>query len=342
LYCACPDTLIYVDIEPIIEEPIGTELVVVEPTRIEPAEAGFIDIEPIETESAEVEPFEDEVDYEPTPEHTDYGSDVDPSVEGSYEAPSDDWIEEVDAGGTFPHSPVEYPIPGSNSLPCLFYLIFVSNLQLVIFCFLYFVGVSLDEVRLALTELVAMLEGTFFRDYPLDIEVMDFLPTHVQYDWDTIMRDAITPAVEGLSRLSGTYLSDRYREMIETYQVFASQVYEIELQMFELHRHFDAARFSLLRHLSLCAAMRALGVRGEPAERLARESDRWSLLVESLERRITELSPLAQARIAAREEVFARWDYLAAAEEEDRAAVFEHLEVISDMLSQLEQDHDSP
>jgi hypothetical protein len=207
---------------------------------------------------------------------------------------------------------------------------------------LYFADISVDEVRLALTELVAMLEGTFFRDYPLDIEVMDFLPEHIQYDWGTIMRDAIIPAVEGLSRLSGTYLSDRYREMIETYQVLTSQVYEIGLQIFELRRHFDAARFSFLQHLSLCAAMRALGVRGEPAERLAQESDSRRLLVEGLERRIVELSPVAQARITAREEAFAHWDDLTAAEEEDRAAVFEYLEVISDMLSQFEQEPDSP
>jgi hypothetical protein len=207
---------------------------------------------------------------------------------------------------------------------------------------LYFADISVDEVRLAMTELIAMLEGTCFRDYPLDIEVMDFLPEHIQYDWSTIMRDAIIPAVEGLSRLSGTYLSDRYREMIETYQALASQVYAIELQMFELRRHFDAARFSFLQHLSLYAAMRALGVRGEPAERLTQESDSRRLLVESLGGRIAELSPIAQTHIIARDEAFTRWDDLTAAEEEDRVAVFEYLEAISDMLSQFEQEYESP
>jgi hypothetical protein len=100
------------------------ELVVAEPAGIESAEV----------EPADVEPFEDEVDYEPTPEHADYSSDIDPSVEGSYEAPSDGWIEEVDAGRALPHSPVEHP--GSDSPFCLFYLI--SNLQLTksyfVFC----------------------------------------------------------------------------------------------------------------------------------------------------------------------------------------------------------------
>jgi hypothetical protein len=103
------------------------ELVVAEPAGIESAEV----------EPADVEPFEDEVDYEPTPEHADYSSDIDPSVEGSYEAPSDGWIEEVDAGRALPHSPVEHP--GSDSPYCLFFfLTSVSNLQLTksyfVFC----------------------------------------------------------------------------------------------------------------------------------------------------------------------------------------------------------------
>jgi hypothetical protein len=85
---------------------------VAEPAGIESAE-----VEPIEVEPTEVEPFEDEVDYEPTPEHADYSSDIDPSVEGAYEAPSDGWIEEVDAGRALPHSPAEYP--GSDSPYCL-------------------------------------------------------------------------------------------------------------------------------------------------------------------------------------------------------------------------------
>jgi hypothetical protein len=101
------------------------ELVVAEPAGIESAGVEPAEIEPIGVEPAEVEPFEDEVDYEPTPEHADYSSDIDPSVEGSYEAPSDGWIEEVDAGRALPHSPVEHP--GSDYLSRLFYLI--SNLQ---------------------------------------------------------------------------------------------------------------------------------------------------------------------------------------------------------------------
>jgi hypothetical protein len=118
-------------------------------------------------------------------------------------------------------------------------------------------------------------------------------------------------------------------------------VYAIELQIFELRRYFDAARFSFLQYLSLCAAMRALGVCGELAERLGQESDSRRLLVESLGRRIAELALIAQACIAACEEAFARWDDLTAAMEEDRAAIFEYLDAISDMLSQFEQEPDS-
>jgi hypothetical protein len=95
--------------------------------------AELAEVEPAEIEPADVGPFEDEVDYEPTPEHADYSSDIDLSVEGSYEAPSDGWIEEVDAGRALPHSPVEHP--GSDSLSRLFYLI--SNLQLTKSCFVF-------------------------------------------------------------------------------------------------------------------------------------------------------------------------------------------------------------
>jgi hypothetical protein len=48
---------------------------------------------------------------------------------------------------------------------------------------LFVADVTLRDMRLALAELVDSLQSTFFRDYPLDLEILDFLPEDISFDW---------------------------------------------------------------------------------------------------------------------------------------------------------------
>jgi hypothetical protein len=44
------------------------------------------------------------------------------------------------------------------------------------------VDVTFGDVRLALTELEASLQSIFFRDYLLDLEILDFLLEDISFD----------------------------------------------------------------------------------------------------------------------------------------------------------------
>jgi hypothetical protein len=96
-------------------------------------------------------------------------------------------------------------------------------------------------VRLALTELADSLQSTFFRDYPLGLEILDFLPEDISFDWYRLMRDAIAPALLTAPYLSSGFVSERCEELLRAYQDASSLVYQHELDH-ELRRHLEAAR----------------------------------------------------------------------------------------------------
>jgi hypothetical protein len=122
-----------------------------------------------------------------------------------------------------------------------------------------------------LAELTDSLQGTFFRDYRLDLEILDFLPEDVSFDWYGLMRDAITPALLTAPHLSSGFISRRCEELLRAYQDASSLVYQHELEIHELRRHLEAARLRYLQHLSSCATLRSIRVSGEPARLLMQE-----------------------------------------------------------------------
>jgi hypothetical protein len=103
-------------------------------------------------------------------------------------------------------------------------------------------------VRLALTELEDSLQSTLFRDYPLDLEVLDFFLKDVSFDWRGLMRDVVTPTLPIAPYLSSGPIARRCEEMLRIYQDVSSLVYQCELEIHEIHRHLEAAR---LRYCSL-------------------------------------------------------------------------------------------
>jgi hypothetical protein len=73
------------------------------------------------------------------------------------------------------------------------------------------------DVRLALAELADSLQGTFFRDYPLDLEILDFLLEDISFDWYGLMWDAIAPALLTAPHLSSGFVSRRCEELLRAY-----------------------------------------------------------------------------------------------------------------------------
>jgi hypothetical protein len=121
------------------------------------------------------------------------------------------------------------------------------------------------DVRLALAELTDSLQGTFFRDYPLGLEILDFLPEDISFDWYRLMRDAIAPALLTVPYLSSGFISGRCEELLRAYQDASSLVYQYELEIHELRRDLEASRLRYLQQLSSCATLRptaCAGVRG--------------------------------------------------------------------------------
>jgi hypothetical protein len=125
--------------------------------------------------------------------------------------------------------------------------------------------VTLGDVRLALAELVDSLRGTFFEDYPLDFEILGFLPDDVSFDWYGLIRDVIAPTLLIAPHLESALISRRCEELLRAYQDASSLVYQHELEVHELHRHLEAARLRYLQQLSSCATLCSMGVSDRPA-----------------------------------------------------------------------------
>jgi hypothetical protein len=85
-------------------------------------------------------------------------------------------------------------------------------------------------VRLALAELADSLQGTFFRDYPLDLEILGFLPDDISFDWYGLMRDAIAPSLLIAPHLESGFISRRCDELLRAYQDASSLVYCLPLK----------------------------------------------------------------------------------------------------------------
>jgi hypothetical protein len=143
------------------------------------------------------------------------------------------------------------------------------------------VDVTLGDVRLALTELEDSLRGTFFRDYPLDLKVLDFLPEDVSFGWHGLMQDVVAPALLIAPHLSSGLVVRRYEELLRIYQDASSLVYQCELEIHEIHRHLEAARLYYLQQLSSCVTLRSMGVSGRPARLLMQETEDRRQSVES-------------------------------------------------------------
>jgi hypothetical protein len=124
---------------------------------------------------------------------------------------------------------------------------------------------------LALAELEDSLRSTFFRDYLLDLEIMDFLPDDVSFDWRGLMRDAIAPALLISPHLSSGSIARRCDEMLEIYQDASSLVYQCELEIHEIRRYLEAVQLRYLQQLFLCATLQSMGVSGGPARWLIQE-----------------------------------------------------------------------
>jgi hypothetical protein len=92
----------------------------------------------------------------------------------------------------------------------------------------------LGDVRLALAELVSSLQGTFFRDYPLDLKILGLLPKDVSFDWYGLMRDAITSALLTAPHLESDFISRRCEELLRAYRDANTLVYQYELEVHEL------------------------------------------------------------------------------------------------------------
>jgi hypothetical protein len=129
----------------------------------------------------------------------------------------------------------------------------------------------LGDVRLTLAELADSLQSTFFRDYPLGLEILDFLPEDISFDWYRLMQDAIAPALLTVPYLSSGFISGRCEELLRAYQDASSLVYQHELEIHELRRHLEAARLCYLQQLSFCATLRSMGVSGGPARLFVQE-----------------------------------------------------------------------
>jgi hypothetical protein len=172
----------------------------------------------------------------------------------------------------------------------------------------------LGDVRLALAELADSLQGTFFRDYPLGLEILDFLPEDISFDWYRLMRDAIAPAL-----LTVPYL-----------------VYHHELEVHELRRHLEAARLCYLQQLSSCATLRSMGVSGGPAGLLVQELEDRRSSIEGFSRYLAGRLPNLQIYLSARDRAFSLFLEFEVASKEDRRALRAYLDAISAALFELE------
>jgi hypothetical protein len=194
----------------------------------------------------------------------------------------------------------------------------------------------LGDVRLALAELTDSLRGTFFRDYPLGLEILDFLPEDISFDWYRLMRDAIVPALLTVPYLSSGFVSRRCEELLRAYQDASSLVYQHELEIHELRRHLEVTRLCYLQQLSSCATLRSMGVSGGPARLLVQELEDRMLSIEGFSRYLAGRLPNLQIYLSARDRAISQLLEFEATSEEDRRTLRAYLDAISAALFELE------
>jgi hypothetical protein len=191
-------------------------------------------------------------------------------------------------------------------------------------------------VRLVLAELADSLHSTFFRDYPLDLEILDFLHEDISFDWYMLMRDAIASALLTASYLSSGFVFERCEELLRVYQDASSLMYQHELEVHELRRHLEAARLRYLQHLSSYATLRSMGVSGGPARLLVQELEDRRLSIQGFSRYLAGCLPNLKIYLSARDRVFSWFLEFEMASEEDRRTLRAYLDVISAALFELE------
>jgi hypothetical protein len=154
---------------------------------------------------------------------------------------------------------------------------------------LYIIDVTLGDVRLALTELEDSLQGTFFRDYSLDLKILNFLLEDVSFDWHGLMRDAITPALLITPHLLSGPISRRCEKKLRIYQDVSFLLYQCELEIHKIRKHLEAARPRYFQQLSSCVILRSMGVNGGPARLLVKDTEERRLSVEDFSKYLSGL-----------------------------------------------------
>jgi hypothetical protein len=191
-------------------------------------------------------------------------------------------------------------------------------------------------VRLALAKLVDSLRGTFFRDYPLNLEILSLLPDDTSFDWYRLMRDTIASALLIASHLESRFISERCEELLRTYQDASSLVYQHELEVHELRKYLEAARHRYLQQLSSCATLRSMGVSDRPARLLVQELEDHRSSIEGFSRYLAGRLPNLQIYSSVRDRVFSQFLDFETASEEDRRTLHVCLDAISAALFELE------
>jgi hypothetical protein len=183
---------------------------------------------------------------------------------------------------------------------------------------------------------VDSLQGTFFRDYPLGLEILDFLPEDISFDWYRLMRDAIAPALLIVPHLESGFISRRCEELLRAYQDASSLVYQYELEIHELRRHLEATRLRYLQQLSSCATLRSMGVSGGPARLLVQGLEDHRSSIEGFSRYLAGRLPNLQIYSSIRDRVYSQFLDFETASEEDRRTLHGCLDTISAALFELE------
>jgi hypothetical protein len=191
-------------------------------------------------------------------------------------------------------------------------------------------------VRLALAELADSLQGTFFRDYPLDLEILGFFPEDISFDWYGLMRDTIAPALLIAPHFESGFISRRCEELLRAYQDASSLVYQHELEVHEMRRHLEVARLCYLHQLSSYATLHSMRVSGGPARLLVQELKDRRLSIEGFSKYLAGRLPNLQIYLSARDRAFSQFLVFETVSERDKHTLHAYLDVISATLFELE------
>jgi hypothetical protein len=187
-----------------------------------------------------------------------------------------------------------------------------------------------------LSDLVDSLQGTFFRDYPLDLEILDFLSVDIPFDWYGLMRDTIAPALLIAPHLENGFIFRRCEELLRAYQDASSLVYQYELEIHELRMHLEAARLRYLQQLSSCATLRSMRVSGGSARLLVQELKDHRSSIEGFSRYLAGRLPNLQIYSSVRDRAFSQFLDFETTSEEERRTLYVCLDAISAALFELE------